>query len=81
MINLIKYRDQAAYPADSQWASETDARVADSRYTQGVIKELFVRGGLPILKSNVIGSVVLYDRVNDDFKPKTGSSLISSHPL
>jgi hypothetical protein len=59
MINLIKYRDQAAYPADSQWASETDARVADSRYTQGVIKELFVRGGLPVLTSNVIGTFIL----------------------
>ena len=59
MINLIKYRDKAVYPADSAWANETDARAADSRYTQGVIKELFVRGGLPVLKSNVIGTLLL----------------------
>ena len=59
MINLIKYRDAAVYPADSAWANETDARAADSRYTQGVIKELFVRGGLPVLKSNVIGTFLL----------------------
>ena len=59
MINLIRYRDKAVYPADSVWANETDARAADGRYTQGVIKELFVRGGLPILKSNVIGTFLL----------------------
>lgn len=56
MINLIKYRDKAVYPADSAWANETDAQAADGRYTQGVVKELFVRGGLPVLKSNVIGT-------------------------
>ncbi len=59
MINLIKYRDKAVYPADSAWANETDAKTADGRYTQGVIKELFVRGGLPVLKSNVIGTFLL----------------------
>ncbi|MEH6570313.1 MAG: hypothetical protein V7709_14630 [Halioglobus sp.] len=59
MINLIKYRDKAVYPADSVWADETDARAADGRYTQGVIKELFIRGGLPVLKSNVIGTFML----------------------
>lgn len=55
MVNLIKYRDQAAYPADSPWADETDALAADARYSSGVIKELFARGSLPILKSSVIG--------------------------
>ena len=59
MINLIKYRDKAVYPADSAWADETDARAADGRYTQGVAKELFKRGGLPVLKSNVIGTFML----------------------
>ena len=59
MINLIKYREKAAYPKDSAWASETDARAADARYTQGVVKELFVRGGLPVLKSNVIGTFMI----------------------
>ena len=59
MINLIKYRDKAVYPADSVWADETDARAADGRYTQGVVKELFIRGGLPVLKSNVIGTFML----------------------
>jgi hypothetical protein len=59
MINLIKYRKKAVYPADSAWANETDARAADGRYTQGVVKELFVRGGLPILKSTVIGTFML----------------------
>ena len=59
MINLIKYRDKAVYPADSAWANEIDASAADSRYTQGVVKELFVRGGLPVLKSKVIGTFLL----------------------
>jgi hypothetical protein len=59
MINLIKYRKKALYPADSAWANQTDTRAADGRYTQGVVKELFVRGGLPILKSNVIGTFML----------------------
>jgi hypothetical protein len=59
MINLIKYREKAAYPKSSDWANETDARAADKRYTQGVIKELFVRGGLPVLKSNVIGTFMI----------------------
>jgi hypothetical protein len=59
MINLIKYRDKALYPADSAWANETDVRAADGRYTQGVVKELLMRGGLPVLKSNVIGTFML----------------------
>jgi hypothetical protein len=59
MVNLIKYREKAAYPADSAWAEETDARAADGRYTQGVVKELFARGALPVLKSNVIGSFMI----------------------
>jgi hypothetical protein len=59
MINLIKYRQKAAYPKDSAWANETDARAADTRYTQGVIKEFFTRSGLPVLKSNVIGSFMI----------------------
>lgn len=55
MLNLIKYREKAAYPADSPWANETDALAADARYSEGVIKELFSRGSLPILKGSVIG--------------------------
>jgi len=65
MINLIKYREKAEYPADSAWADETDAKAADARYTQGVIKELFVRGGLPVLKSTVIGTFLLDDDWRD----------------
>ena len=65
MINLIKYRKKAEYPADSAWADETDAKAADARYTQGVIKELIVRGGLPVLKSNVIGTFLLDDDWRD----------------
>ena len=30
MVNLIRYRDKAKYPADSAWAAETDALAADA---------------------------------------------------
>ncbi|MFK8019917.1 MAG: hypothetical protein AB8B86_09130 [Pseudomonadales bacterium] len=55
MVNLIKYRAKAAYPESSEWANETDALAADARYSRGVLKELFKRGSLPILKASVIG--------------------------
>jgi hypothetical protein len=72
MINLIKYREKAAYPADSPWADETDVRAADDRYTQGVVKELFVRGGLPVLKSNVIGSFM----IDEDWRDWDEASIV-----
>jgi hypothetical protein len=72
MINLIKYREKAAYPKDSIWANETDARAADQRYTQGVIKELLVRGGLPVLKSNVIGSFM----IDEDWRDWDEASIV-----
>ena len=55
MVNLIRYRDKAKYPADSVWANETDALAADARYSQGVVVELLKRGGIPLLKGNTIG--------------------------
>ena len=55
MVNLIRYRAQAKYPADSAWANETDALAADARYSQGVVVELLKRGGIPLLKGNAIG--------------------------
>ena len=55
MVNLIRYRDKAKYPADSAWAAETDALAADARYSQGVVVELLKRGGIPILKGKTIG--------------------------
>ncbi len=65
MVNLIKYREQAAYPEDSPWAKETDALAADARYSNGVIKELLSRGSLPILKGSVIGSFMIDDDWRD----------------
>jgi hypothetical protein len=55
MINLMKYRDKALYPEGSQWADETDAMLADKRYSDGVVKELLARGSLPILKAKTTG--------------------------
>lgn len=59
MVNLIKYRAKAAYPEGSEWANETDALAADARYSSGVVKELFKRGSLPILKASVIGAFMI----------------------
>ncbi|MEM8499409.1 MAG: hypothetical protein AAF542_15400 [Pseudomonadota bacterium] len=59
MVNLIKYRDQAIYPKDSEWAEETDALAADARYSNGVVKELLTRGSLPILSGSVIGKFMI----------------------
>ncbi|MFK7734344.1 MAG: hypothetical protein AB8B48_22160 [Pseudomonadales bacterium] len=65
MVNLIKYRDRAAYPKDSVWAEDADALAADSRYSSGVVKELLWRGSLPILKSSVIGTFIIDDDWRD----------------
>lgn len=65
MVNLIKYRDQAAYPKDSAWADETDALAADARYSSGVMKELLARGSLPILKGSVIGIFMIDEDWHD----------------
>ena len=59
MINLMKYRDKALYPADSLWADETDAMLADKRYSDGVVKELLARGSLPILKAKTTGVFII----------------------
>lgn len=61
MVNLIKYREKALYPADSEWANETDALAADARYSAGVVKELFKRGSLPVLMGPVIGVFMIDD--------------------
>ena len=65
MVNLIKYRATAKYPADSQWANETDALAADARYSSGVIKELLKRGSLPILKADTTGVFMIDDDWRD----------------
>ncbi|MFQ3322832.1 MAG: hypothetical protein ACI90U_000644 [Pseudomonadales bacterium] len=59
MVNLMKYRKQALYPAGSPWADDLDALAADARYSEGVIKELLLRGSLPILKANTIGAFLI----------------------
>ncbi|MFT6373326.1 MAG: hypothetical protein ACJAZT_002087 [Gammaproteobacteria bacterium] len=59
MINLMKYRKQALYPAGSPWSDDSDALAADSRYSEGVIKELLLRGSLPVLKANTIGAFLI----------------------
>jgi hypothetical protein len=59
MINLMNYREKALYPADSEWADETDAMLADKRYSDGVVKELLTRGSLPILKAKTTGVFII----------------------
>lgn len=65
MVNLMKFRERALYPADSEWAAETDALAADARYTEGVFKELFVRGSLPVLAGPIIGVFMIDDDWRD----------------
>lgn len=59
MVNLMKYREKAIYPPDSEWGGEVDAMAADARYASGVIKELLVRGSLPILKASTTGVFII----------------------
>ena len=58
MVNLIRYREKAQYPATSPWANETDPMLADNRYGAGVVPLLLKRGSLPIFISTVAGEFI-----------------------
>ena len=58
MVNLIRYRDRAMYPADSPWSKETDPMLADARYGAGVVPLLLKRGSLPVFISSVNGGFI-----------------------
>ena len=48
MLNLIRWRDKALYPADSAFADDPDPLAANDRYSSGIIPALLRHGGLPV---------------------------------
>jgi hypothetical protein len=48
MLNLIRWRDKALYPADSPFADDPDPMAANARYSKGIIPALLRHGGLPV---------------------------------
>jgi hypothetical protein len=53
MINLLKFREKAAYPAGSPYGD--DVRAANGRYNRAIIPLLFKHGGHPVFDSLVEG--------------------------
>ncbi len=58
MVNLIRYREKAVYPAASPWADDPDPMAADARYSQGIVPQLLKRGSLPVVFGDVLGPFI-----------------------
>jgi uncharacterized protein (DUF1330 family) len=57
MLNLLRYRDQAAYPADSGHAPCT-GREAYRRYAEVALQKIRELGGEPVLMAPVLARVI-----------------------
>ncbi len=59
MVNLMKYREKALYPADSPWANDPDPQNANARYSEIIIPLLVKHGGHPVLLAPVVGTFII----------------------
>ena len=57
MVNLIKFRPKAKYPAGYE-ALGDDTAQANMRYNQAVVPELLRRGSYPVFAADVVGDFV-----------------------
>lgn len=55
MVNLIRWRDKALYPADSPWADDPDPMAANARYNAGVMPAVIRNGGMPVFVGDPSG--------------------------
>ena len=55
MVNLMKFRKRALYPADSEFAGDLDALAADGRYNHIVLPHLVSHASVPVFYSKVAG--------------------------
>lgn len=59
MVNLMDFRDVAAYPPESPWANDPDPLAADARYSGKIAPLLLKRGSHPMLLGPVTGSFII----------------------
>ena len=63
MVNLIKFRKKALYPAGSAFGD--DPLEANDRYNRAIIPQLLKHGAHPVLAGNVIGRFIHPDGADD----------------
>lgn len=63
MVNLLKFREKAVYPAGSQYGD--DVLAANGRYNRAIIPVLFKHGGHPVFDSLVEGRFLHPDGADD----------------
>jgi len=59
MVNLMDFREVAAYPPESPWANDPDPLAADARYTEKIAPLLLKRGSHPVLLGPVTGKFII----------------------
>ena len=63
MVNLLKFRKKALYPAGSQYTD--DPMAANDRYNRAIIPLLLKHGGFPVFDSVVKGRFIHPEAVDD----------------
>lgn len=58
MHNLVRYREQACYPADHAHAADTDPRAADRRYGRAIVWPLLRHGNLMLFVARRSGRFI-----------------------
>jgi hypothetical protein len=63
MVNLLKFRKKALYPAGSGYSD--DPMAANDRYSRAIVPLLFKHGGFPVFDSVVKGRFIHPDAADD----------------
>jgi hypothetical protein len=63
MVNLLKFRKKALYPAGSPY--DDDPLAANNRYNRAIIPLLLKHGGVPVFDSHVLGRFIHPDHAED----------------
>ena len=64
MVNLLKFREKALYPAGSHYGD--DSAAANDRYNRAIIPLLLKHGGHPVFAGQVLGRFI-HSGANDDW--------------
>ncbi len=75
MLNLLRFRDQAAYPATDD-AEPCSGRDAYARYSRQALAHVRAVGGEPVVIAEVLGRFIGPD--NEDFGKRWTTETISS---
>jgi hypothetical protein len=59
MVNLMDFRDAAAYPPESPWADDPDPLAANARYTEKMAPLLLKRASHPMLLGPLTGTFII----------------------